>query len=160
MPGRQNWKPGSSGHGHLHRDERFQRLRWLDYAFVYCSNLQGVYFKGNPPAADTTVFSGDTATNYYLPAATGWVSPFAGLPAVLWNPQFQLASPTFGIHTNLFGFTITGNSNLVFVVTATTNLVSPAWTPLQTNSLTNGVFYFSDSQWRNYPRRFYRLTSP
>ena len=44
-----------------------------DYAFASCPNLISVFFQGNPPIADSTVFTGDTnATAYYLPAATGW----------------------------------------------------------------------------------------
>jgi hypothetical protein len=34
------------------------------------------------------------------------------------------------------------------------------WTALQSASLTNGSFYFSDAQWANYPNRFYRIRSP
>jgi hypothetical protein len=39
-------------------------------------------------------------------------------------------------------------------------LSNPAWTPLQSVSLANGTFYFSDINWRNNPARFYRLTAP
>ena len=46
------------------------------------------------------------------------------------------------------------------MVEACTNLASPVWTPLQTITLTNGSFYFSDPQWTNYPGRFYGLGSP
>lgn len=58
--------------------------------------------------------------------------------------------------TALFGFNITGTSNLVIVVEASTNLVNPAWQPIQTNTLTGGTSYFSDPQWTNYPSRYYR----
>lgn len=66
----------------------------------------------------------------------------------------------FGVRTNQFGFTITGTSGLAFVVEACTNLVNPVWSALGTNTLTDGSSYFSDSQWRNHPTRFYRLRSP
>jgi len=46
------------------------------------------------------------------------------------------------------------------VVEACTNLVNPAWQPVQTNAITGGSSSFSDSQWTNYPGRFYRLRSP
>ena len=53
-------------------------------AFADCSSLAGVYFKGNAPTADSTVFGSDTnATVYYLPDTTGWSNTFAGRPAVL-----------------------------------------------------------------------------
>ena len=46
------------------------------------------------------------------------------------------------------------------MVEACTNLADPAWSPLQTNTLSGDSFYFSDPQWTNYPGRFYRLNSP
>ncbi len=79
-------------------------------------------------------------------------------PAVLWNAQMQTGDASFGVRTNQFGFAITGASNLVVVVEASTNLAT--WFALATNTLTTGSSYFSDPQWRNYPARFYRLRSP
>jgi hypothetical protein len=111
------------------------------------------------------VFSGDTnATVYYLPGTTGWGSMFGGRPTKLWNPLVQ-NNASFGVRTNRFGFTITGNSNLVIVVEASTNLANSSWTPISTNTLntfigTNGTSYFSDPRWTNYLGRFYRLSPP
>jgi hypothetical protein len=99
-------------------------------------------------------------TVYYLPGTTGWDAPLAGHPPVLWNPQVQTSGASFGVLTNAFGFTITGSSNLVIVVEGCTNLANPAWSVVGTNTLTGGSSYFSDPQWMNYPRRFYRLSSP
>ena len=62
--------------------------------------------------------------------------------------------------TNQFGFNITGALYIPIVVEACTNLASPVWTSLQTVKLTNGLYYFSDPQWTNYPGRFYRISSP
>jgi len=56
--------------------------------------------------------------------------------------------------------TITGTTNIPIVVEACTNLASPVWTPLQTVTLTNGLFYFSDPQWTNYSGRFYSIQMP
>jgi hypothetical protein len=64
-----------------------------------------------------------------------------------------------GVRTNQLGFTITGTSNQVIVVEACTNLTSPIWSPVGTNTLTGGSFYFRDPQWTNYPARLYRLRS-
>jgi hypothetical protein len=133
-------------------------------AFSFCTSLTGVYFQGNAPTADSSVFAGDTnATAYYLPGTTGWGAFFTntGIPAVLWNPQAQ----NLGVQTNQLFFTITGASNLVIVVEACTNPANSLWSPLGTNTLnnfigTNGTSYFSDPQWTNYPGRFYRLRSP
>ena len=49
---------------------------------------------------------------------------------------------------------------MVIVVEACTDLANPTWSPLATNTLTGGSFYFSDPQWANHPSRFYRLRSP
>jgi hypothetical protein len=61
------------------------------------------------------------------------------------------------VRTNRFGFTITGTSGLGVVVQACTNLAHPAWVPVGTNTLIGGLSYFSDTQWTNFPARFYRL---
>jgi hypothetical protein len=132
-----------------------------DYAFLGCTSLTGVYFRGNAPSLGSSVFDGDNnATVYYMPGTTGWGTTFGGLPTKLWNPQVQTKSATFGVRTNRFGFNITGSSNLVIVVEACTNLANPIWSPVQTNTLTGGLSYFSDPKWTNYPDRFYRLRSP
>jgi len=132
-----------------------------DFTFWDCGGLKGVYFQGNAPNADSSVFSGDAnAIVYYLPGTTGWGPTFAGRPAVLWNPQVQTGDASFGVRTNQFAFAITGTSNLVVVVEASTNLEGSAWSPLQTNTLTGRSLYFSDPQWTNYPARFYRLRWP
>jgi hypothetical protein len=64
-----------------------------------------------------------------------------------------------GVRSNQFGFTITGTVNLMVTVEAATNLGNPAWSPLETNTLTGGGAYFSDPHWTNYPSRFYRVQS-
>jgi flagellin-like hook-associated protein FlgL len=129
-------------------------------AFSSCGSLTGVYFKGNAPGVGLEVFTCDPATVYYLPGTTGWSTNFAGLPTELWLPQVQTSNANFGVRTNRFGFNITGTSNLVVAVEASTNLVNRAWSPIQTITLTGGSFYFSDPQWTNYPTRFYRLSMP
>jgi hypothetical protein len=84
---------------------------------------------------------------------------------VLWNPQAQTDDAVFGVQSNEFGFNIIGNSNLVVVVEACTNLANPVWSPVSTNTLntfigTNGMSYFGDPQWTNYPSRFYGFSWP
>ncbi|HXP63532.1 MAG TPA: leucine-rich repeat domain-containing protein, partial [Dongiaceae bacterium] len=131
--------------------------------FFDCTKLTSVYFKGNAPTVGDLAFaagvpSQDPATVYYLPGTTGWGSTLGGLPTRLWNPQVQPGS--FGIRTNQFGFNITGSSNLVVVIEASTNLLNPSWYPLQTNTLNGNSLHFADPQWTNYPSRFYRLSMP
>jgi hypothetical protein len=76
------------------------------------------------------------------------------------DPQVQTGDASFGVRTNRFGFTVAGYSNVVVVVEACANLANRVWVPVQTNVLTGGSFYFSDSQWTNFPGRFYRLRAP
>ena len=132
------------------------------HVFYHCGNLTGVYFYGNAPSDDTTVFSGDNnATAYYLPGTTGWgaFSTNTGLPTALWKPQVQTSGASFGMQSNQFGFNITWANGMVVEVEVCTNLASPVWTPIQTNTLTNGLFYFSEPLQTNSSGRFYRLSS-
>ena len=71
-----------------------------DDAFESCAGLEGVFFQGNAPMANATVFAGDNnVTVCYLPGTSGWSSTFAGLPTVLlW----------FTYTTNNDAITITG----------------------------------------------------
>jgi len=76
-------------------------------------------------------------------------------------PQFGTYLTVTADHTNRFGFTITGPASVPITVRATTNLASAtSWTTVQSCTLTNGSIHFSDPQWTNYPRRFFRVTSP
>jgi hypothetical protein len=134
-----------------------------EYAFTFCTSLTNLFFEGNAPAIDWTAFANDNfETAYYLPGSTGWAafSSLTDVPSVLWNPLIQTSDGNFGVRSNQFGFKITGITNIPIVVEACTNLASPVWTPLQTLTLTNGSFYFSDLQWTNYPARYYRIGSP
>jgi hypothetical protein len=134
-------------------------------AFSGCSNLLGVYFKGNAPTPGSTplgvyVFGGDSPTVYYLPRTKGWGSTYAGRPAVLWNPEAQTNDGNIGVRQNAFGFNVTGTADIPIVVEATTDLAAQSWVPMQTCTLTNGLIYFSDGQWANYSGRLYRISSP
>jgi len=130
-------------------------------AFYSCHNLKGVYFLGNAPTVATYVFGFDNnVTAYYLPGTTGWADFAAatGIPTMF--AQALTGDGNFGVRTNQFGFNITGSVNIPVVVEACTNLTNPVWQPVQTNMLTGGTSYFSDSQWTNYPNRSYRIRSP
>ena len=135
-----------------------------DDAFYYSTSLASVYFQGNAPTADSTVFEDDNnATAYYLPGTSGWSSMFAGIPTALWflsNPLILNSSPNLGVQNKQFGFTISWATNIPVVIEACTNLANPAWIPVSTNTLTGGTSDFSDPQWANYPRRFYRISTP
>lgn len=132
-------------------------------AFWNCANLQSIYFRGDAPAGDSTVFGGDTDVRaYYLPGTTNWsvFSAETGIPATLWLPQIQTGASSFGVETNQFEFNINWASGQTVTVEVCTNVSNPDWQPLQTNTLTGSSQYFSDPQATNYPARFYRIISP
>ncbi len=126
------------------------------------SGVSAVFFSGNAPTVDTTAFGGDSVKCYFLPGTTGWsnFAAAANVQVALWNPLIQSGGPGFGVISNQFGFNITGTNNCTVAGEACTNLVNPVWVPLQTCTLTNGSFYFTDSQWTNYACRFYGLGFP
>jgi hypothetical protein len=77
-------------------------------AFSECTNLKSVYFLGNAPNADSSVFTNDTkAVAYYLPGTTGWsaFSTNTGLPVELWVVQAQFGQ--FDYITNADGTSVT-----------------------------------------------------
>jgi len=134
-----------------------------DYAFAECKGLTSVYFTGDAPAADSTVFYlayTPHPTVYYLANNTGWGSTFAGVPAAPWNMLIQVSGANFGVSGDSFGFNITGTTNISVVVEACTNLASPVWNPLQTLTLTAGSIYFSEPLGTNLGGRYYRIRSP
>ena len=117
-----------------------------NYAFYYCNSLTSVYFQGNAPSPGLAFYP-FSSTAYYLPGCT-WSSGYPGLHLVQWylpNPTILNFEPSLGIATNGFGFVISWATNASVVVQACTNLATPVWFPVQTNSLTNGSCYFSES---------------
>jgi len=130
-------------------------------AFADCSSLTSVYFQGDAPSlCDPEVFYHDNVTIYYLPGTLGWGSTFAGRATAGWRLPYPLIltrNPSFGVRTNRFGFIASWATNSSVVVEAAISLVSPAWFPVQTYTLTNGWFYFSDPEWKNFPTKFYRV---
>ena len=132
-------------------------------AFADCTGLRWAYFEGNAPSHDSTAFQSDHGIVYYLPGTGGWGSTYGGLQTALWPLSYALiltGGPGFGVQTNGFGFTVSWSTNLPVVVEASTTLANPVWTPVATNTLTGGSCYFTDPQWRHFPARFYRITSP
>ena len=133
-----------------------------DDAFGGCNFLTTVYFGGDAPAADSPVFSDDNLTAYYLPGTTGWTNfaANAGVPTALWTLPYPLIlNGSSDVLNNQFGFTISWATNVPVVVEASADLSNPAWTPVATNTLSNGTSSFTDPDWTNYPNRFYRLRS-
>jgi hypothetical protein len=65
-----------------------------EYAFSGCTYVTSVYFQGNAPSGDSTVFAEDEATAYHLANTTGWGSYFGGIPTAVWSKTS--ASVTLG----------------------------------------------------------------
>jgi hypothetical protein len=68
--------------------------------------------------------------------------------------QLRLGAP--GISNGLFHFEVTGPIYTNYVIWGSSNLVN--WTPLATNSVTDGYLQFTDTNSRNLPRGFYRAS--
>ena len=128
------------------------------YAFSNCSGLVGLYFGGNMPDIGFNIFSGaDKPTIYYHPEALGWGAALDGRPT---KPLAQSIVTELGVKDGQFGFNVTGNIGLSFVVEAAADLAHPVWKPLATNTWDDATAFFSDPQWRAFPTRVYRLRGP
>jgi BspA type Leucine rich repeat region (6 copies) len=138
-----------------------------DAAFQNCTSLHQAYFQGNAPrvnggagSTNSTVFSGESGTVYFLPGAPGWGATFGGWPTAQWyqpRPQILGAGSGLSARSNGFQFTVSWATNTAVVVEASINLLN--WTPVVTNTLVHGTNAFGDSTWTNYPQRFYRVRS-
>jgi hypothetical protein len=130
-------------------------------AFEVCGNLRGAYFEGNAPTGDATVFNQDNvATIYYLPGTSGWGSSYGNRPTAIWQPTVLTGDGLFGMQGGQFGFNISWASNLTVTVQANNDLTTTNWTALQSCTLTNGMFYFSEPLQGNAAGKFYRLSWP
>jgi BspA type Leucine rich repeat region (6 copies) len=124
-----------------------------------CTNLENPLWLPVATNLGPFYFSDSQWRNYPARFFRPRTPSLGGLPVVLWNPTIQTRDARFGVGSNQFGFTITGTSNIPVVVEACTNLAGATWTPLFTGTLTNGSLRFSDPDWKNYPGRFYRISS-
>jgi hypothetical protein len=74
------------------------------FAFADCTNLISVFFRGDAPSADTTVFSNDiNAFVYYQPGTAGWSATYAGIPTLLVPYLYTTAYGVFIIITGYAG---------------------------------------------------------
>ena len=131
-----------------------------DEAFLGCSSLSGLYFQGNAPNLDgvNVFYDVDSqAVVYYVSGTANWSATYGGLPTVMLNPPSPISNIL--VQNDQFGFTFTGTNGQAIIFENCTNLANPNWQPLQTNVLNGTMFVFTDSHWRNYPRRFYRVIS-
>src|ERR1035437_10309793 len=134
-----------------------------DFAFAYCSSLTNITFLGNDSDLGEDVFFDDYSSSglisgvvYYYYGTSGWSTTYGGLPTVMLGaPAPQIGGGgSVGVTPGNFSFTIAGVTNQTVVVEASTNLVD--WQPVWSNTLSGASATFTDSQWTNYPARFYR----
>lgn len=133
-----------------------------DSAFTGCSMLTNIYFEGNAPnIGPSELFYRDNyLTVYYLPGNSGWGPIFSGRPTAPWLlPYPQILDNGLGVQGNQFGFKVSWATNATVVVEASVGVNNPKWTPVTTNILSGGTFYFNDPKWTNYTSRFYRVRS-
>ncbi len=135
--------------------------------FGSCDSLRSVLFLGDAPGvvgtypSDGSPFDGDTnVTVYYMAGTTGWGASYQGASAVMWNPIIEVGDGNFGVVNGQFGFDIKGTPGIPIAVEACTNLANPVWTPVQTMTVTDGLVYFTDPNWSNYPTRYYGIGFP
>jgi hypothetical protein len=160
-----------------------------DNAFEGCSLLTNVFFEGDAPFVDNTVFRDNSysggmgigtnyysATAYYLPGTTGWAQFMSNtilkpnddtgaatnifVPTVMWNPTIQATGTKFGVQNGQYGFDITATTNLPVAIEACNDLSQSNWVVLKRLTLTNGLFHFSEPFQSNTPARFYRIGFP
>jgi hypothetical protein len=128
------------------------------YALAGCTNLETVFFRGNAPDNGSAFIFCPKAIGYFLPETSGWGTTSGGIPLAPWLPRISCDSAPIG--QKPFGFRIDWASGQMVVVEASSNVSAPNWQALQTNTLMTDSADFSDSQWTNYPSRFYRLRAP
>jgi len=130
-------------------------------AFLGCTSLTSVYFEGNAPEG-CEAFRECPPTIYYLPGTVGWGATFSGRPTAYWvlpNPVILDFGNHFGVQANGFGFRISWATNANVVVEASADLAKQAWSPVSTNTLTDGWVDFTDPEWAQHPARYYRVRS-
>ena len=108
---------------------------------------------GNAPDHD----EGLVLSNALLVSAQASVVPFTlnsnAILSITVPPHFSAIYPTNAGARHL---ELTGTTGRVYVVQSATNLVSPQWIPLTTNTDVTGVLRFDDVSASNFPHRFYR----
>jgi hypothetical protein len=140
-------------------------------AFDSCPSLTQVCFKGNAPACLAAPWlpfplpfnQSSNVTCYYLPGTAGWGASYADRPTAPWflpQPVILNFGPGFGLQGNFFGFVVSWATDATVVVEASTNLTTPVWSPVGTNTLSDGWSFFRDPNQAPLSARFYRLRWP
>ncbi|MGA2750209.1 MAG: leucine-rich repeat protein [Verrucomicrobiota bacterium] len=90
-----------------------------EYAFLNCYKLASVYFEGNAPAADWTLFYQDNnPTVYYLIGTSGWYINFDGAPSQELPSILISASSTYGSVPFTVNFTSAGDDSYGYPISS------------------------------------------
>jgi hypothetical protein len=122
-------------------------------ALFNCTSLRSANFLGNAPTPnnDSSVFSGDPATVYYLPGTTGWGTMFDNRPTAT---RF-LANPQILNNGDILIQFSGGVPGALYDVEESSNLLT--WTVAATNPANAmGSFSFEDTATAGVPMQFYR----
>ena len=121
----------------------------------WVGRIKRLHISGNSSAVSYELIQ------YSLPPAHG-IAAKAAAPNGLGVPnlplQFECCDGSLAVANRGAQMKLSGAPGAVVVVESSPDLVH--WLPNQTNILTGGQMYFSDPQWTNYTRRFYRLRAP
>ncbi|HLH56046.1 MAG TPA: leucine-rich repeat domain-containing protein [Verrucomicrobiae bacterium] len=134
-----------------------------EFCFGYSTNLTALYFEGDAPTvsdAFIVLSQGDPTIAYYLPGTQGWGATFASQPTAWWvlpNPVLLNTRAALTVQSNGVSLAVSWATNSSVVLEACTSLVNPTWQTVDAKPLSGGTAGFRDSQWTNYPARFYRV---
>jgi sugar lactone lactonase YvrE len=114
----------------------------------------------NRPVFTLLGVSSNNIGDYQVIASGACGSVTSSVAGLFFPPQIQIGGSNYGIQSNGFGFAVTGSSNQVVLIEASTELDNLIWEPVQTNTLGTDPFYFIDPGWTNFTRRYYRVRAP
>lgn len=149
----QVWKVGTNGVGSIFVTNN------LNLAESVAFDVEGNLYVANN--GDGTVASFDTNGNSSLLTAPGdklvgaeFIATWP-IPDQLIPPVAALTFSSLLMTNNQFQFLVSGPANANFILEATTNLASPAWIPLITNTVP-----FAYTETNAFAQRFYRAITP
>lgn len=124
-------------------------------AFITCTNLTAVYFRGNAPDVSPGAFPNRTIA-YYLPGAAGWGTELSGRPTAPWHPRLESVAALSASNGGSVGFSVRWASGGAVSIEFATNLTDAIWVPLQIRTLAGDSLRIHDAEWTNSPAGFYR----
>ncbi len=125
-------------------------------AFVYCSSLESITFRGNAPTRHTFSGVSDFAKIFINPGATGFGETFGGLPVIILK---KLRINSFNNHAAPFNLSFVenrkSNSDSTYIIEASHDLKK--WGEIGEVQGTGSSVKFTD--WREglFQKQYYRV---